>query len=417
MMSSHLKAQSAQISRSIAERVANLSYIESIVKKPENVSPSRGEAPWNPASLADGIPGIWVLFAEWDHLEPEKEWKTLIHQHVLSLTRGLAFSTPDLSLFAGITGLAYGLLLASDNRTNYKQARANLNHYIARHLVSTELEVARWKSLEVVHGFSGAGRYILECSEDEGIRDIVEPFFAMLIAEVNSSMKDISCGQSEMVQLGIAHGLAGILALFITALHEGCKVDGLQSVINNIANYLTKQVRRDRFGLYWPISSDRYFLLKDGEEETREIEGWCHGTLGIAVTLLRAGIICDNDHWAAVAKEAASSAFRLGDHELNSMTPSFCHGLAGLLQLSNSIYALSGGNNEAAMFSDIVADKLVNRFDESVPFGYQDMEDRLSLDNPGLLQGAVGIALSLLDYGRRDDPQYSGKWRELFLIA
>ncbi|MEK3731964.1 MULTISPECIES: lanthionine synthetase C family protein [Paenibacillus] len=412
----HLKEQSVRISRSIAERVANLSYIESIVKKPENMSPSRGDAPWNPASLADGIPGIWVLFAEWDHLEPEKEWRMLIHQHVLSLTKDLTFSTPNLSLFAGITGLSYGLLLASDNRTHYRQAMTNLNHYIVRHLATTILEASQWNALEVVNGLSGAGRYILECSQDEGIRDIADLFFSMLIAEASSCMEDISCSRTEVVQLGVAHGLAGILALFTTALHKGFEVDGLQAVIHNIADYLAKHVRRDRFGLYWPISSERHFSLNDGEEESREIEGWCHGTLGIAVTLLRTGLICDNDHWKAIAQEAAGSVFKLGDYELNSMTSSFCHGLAGLLQLSNSIYALCG-SKDAALFSDIVADKLVNRYDESVPFGYQDMEDRVLLDSPGLLQGAVGIALSLLEYGRRDDPQYSGKWRELFFIA
>ncbi|MDR9857743.1 lanthionine synthetase C family protein [Paenibacillus sp. VCA1] len=416
-LSNDLKEQSVIISRCIAQRVVHLPFIENAVMKSANLSPSRGQAPWNPASLADGIPGIWLLFAEWDQLEPENGWKERIHHHVLSLFENMALRTSDLTLFSGVTGLSYGLLIASDQRSNYSQARANLNYVIASHFTNHTLEASGLDALEIINGLSGAGRYILESYQDEGICEIAEPFFAMLVKEAHSFMDGIRSSAPDTIRLGMAHGLAGTLALLVTALHKGFEVEGLHIAIDRMADYLAQQIRRDRFGLYWPVSPGRnQQWSKEEREETREIEGWCHGTLGISVTLMRAGIICGREPWKALADEAARSVFRVGDDELNAMTPSFCHGLAGLLHLSNFVYNLSG-NEEAALFSDRVAGKLIRMFDESLPFGYQDLEDAVSIDNPGLLQGAVGIALSLLDYGRWDDPKYLGKWKEVFLVS
>ncbi|WP_339270494.1 lanthionine synthetase C family protein [Paenibacillus sp. FSL W8-0187] len=416
MRTSCLKEQSISISKLIAERLVDLPYIENIAVSPTNRSPSRGTAPWNPISLADGIPGIWVLFAEWDRLEPDRGWKESIHQHLLSLYRAMPLRIPDISLYSGVTGIAYGLFIASDDRTNYKQALSQLNQYIASQFTEGR-KIPGLDSLDVVSGLCGVARYVLEASRyDDRMREIAVPLITNIIGESQSMIDAVLCGMDRQVQHGIAHGLAGILALLVTALHKQVEVENLQHTIHRIADYLALQIREDRYGRFWPISSKPSCSYRSEEEETRQIEGWCHGTLGVSLTLLRAGIYCSNEGWKKVAAEAAGSTFRLGENELGSMTPSFCHGLAGLLHLANHLHALCD-IHEASLFADRVASRLMKMFDESSPFGYRDQEDTVCTDNPGLLQGAVGIALSLLDYGKRDDPIYLGKWRELFLMS
>ncbi|MEK4114765.1 lanthionine synthetase C family protein [Paenibacillus sp. FSL W8-0919] len=410
-----MKEQSIRISKFIAERLIDLPYIEKIAMSPANHSPSRGSAPWNPISLADGIPGIWALFAEWDRLEPGQGWKGAIHQHLLSLYKATPLRTPDISLFSGVTGVAYGLFIASDDRTNYSQALSQLNQYITSQYV--ERPILGLDSLDVIRGLCGIARYVLEASGyDEDMRDIAVPLIMNIVGKSGAMMDDIRSGMDQLVHHGMAHGLAGTLALLVTALHKSVEVENLQHTIHRIAHYMVQQIREDRYGRFWPMSSRPGSSYRSEGEEIRQIEGWCHGTLGISFALLRAGIHCNNEGWKRVAAEAAGSAFRLGEKELGSMTPSFCHGLAGLLQLANHWHALCD-IREASLFSDKVASRLVKMFDESCPFGYRDQEDAISTDNPGLLQGAVGIALSLLDYGKRDDPMYLGKWRELFLMS
>lgn len=383
---------------------------------PANHSPSRGGAPWNPISLADGIPGIWVLFAEWDRLEPEGGWKQSIHQHLLSLYRAMPLRIPDISLFSGVTGVAYALFIASDNQTNYTKTLSQLNQYITSQLAEGRT-IPGMDSLDVVSGLCGAARYVLETYRyDDRMREIAAPLITNIIKESVTMIDSELYGMDVQVQNGLAHGLAGILALLITADHQQVEVENLQHTIHRIADYLAQQTREDHYGRFWPVSSQTSGLYRNEKKETRQIEGWCHGTLGISLTLLRAGIQFSNKDWKKIAAEAAGSVFSFGENELGSMTPSYCHGLAGLLHLANHFYTLCD-IPEASLFAEKVASRLMYMFDESSPFGYRDQEDTVYTDNPGLLQGAVGIALSLLDYGKRDDPMYLGKWRELFLIS
>lgn len=416
MRTSCLQEQSIRISKFIAERLVDLSYIENITKSPENHSPSRGAAPWNPISLADGIPGIWVLFAEWDRLEPDRGWKQSIHQHLLSLYRAMPLCIPDISLFSGVTGVAYGLFMASDDHKNYTKTRSQLNQYIASQFKAGRT-IPGLDSLDVVSGLCGVARYVLETYRyDDGMCEIAVPLMTNIIKESATMIDSAIYGTDRQVQNGLAHGLAGILALLVTADHKHVEVENLQHTIHRIANYLVQQTREDQYGRFWPISSNTSGLAQNEKKEARQIEGWCHGTLGISLTLWRAGVQCGNEDWKKLAAEAAGSAFRLGERELGFMTPSFCHGLTGLLHLANHFHRLCD-IPEASLFAEKVALRLMYMFDESSPFGYRDQEDTVCTDNPGLLQGAVGIALSLLDYGKRDDPMYLGKWREVFLMS
>ena len=218
MRTSCLKEQSISISKFIAERLVDLSYIENIATSPANHSPSRGTAPWNPISLADGIPGLWVLFAEWDRLEPDRGWKESIHQHLLSLYRAVPLRIPEISLFSGVTGVAYGLFIASDDRTNYTQTLSQLNQYITSQFAEGRT-IPGLDSLDVVSGLCGVARYVLEASRyDDGMREIAVPLITNIIGESQSMIDAVLCGMDRQVQHGIAHGLAGILALLVTAL-------------------------------------------------------------------------------------------------------------------------------------------------------------------------------------------------------
>lgn len=125
-----LKGRSVEISKYIAQKLIDLSYTEKIVNHTNNLSPSRGNPPWNPGSLADGIPGVFALLSEWGYLEPDQNWAEHVHSQLRYLDTNSLLLLPRISLYYGTTGVAYGILLASNNRANYNKLISQLNKYI-----------------------------------------------------------------------------------------------------------------------------------------------------------------------------------------------------------------------------------------------------------------------------------------------
>ncbi|OBA07786.1 lantibiotic biosynthesis protein [Paenibacillus polymyxa] len=416
-----LKKRTVEISKYIAQKLTDLSYTEKIVNHTSNFSPSRGMTPWNPGSLADGIPGVLVLLAEWDSLEPDQDWAGLVHTQLLFLHSNSLLLLPHNSLYYGTTGVAYSILLASNNRANYNQLLSQLNKYIADKckevpVIGTATEFD--KLMDVINGLLGVGRYTLEIPEEEVICNLSRQLLDTIIRFIPEYIHLASREDSGVIQLGLSHGITGILALLVTALQKKIEVEGLLEAIKHIVDFLLIQIQEDEYGLYWPVNSQATSMNKtDNKEGMREIEGWCHGTCGIAWTLFRAGMECSNEEWKKIAEQAMKSIFCLDDELLNGLSPTFCHGLAGLLHMAHRFYYFTG--NQAALgFADQIALKLMNLYDKELPFGYQDLEGSTHVHNIGILQGAAGIALSLLDYGiEQEHPKYSGRWNELFLIS
>ncbi|MFW9332173.1 lanthionine synthetase C family protein [Paenibacillus polymyxa] len=417
-----LQERSVEISKNITQKLIDLSYTEKIVHHRNSLSPSRGTAPWNPGWLADGVPGVFVLLAEWGYLKPDQNWAEHVHTQLLYLHRNSLILLPDISLYYGSTGVAYGILLASNNRANYQQLLNQINDYIRTQwvkspVINTITEFS--KQMDVIHGLLGVGRYTLEIPEDdEKMCNLTHQLLDTITHFIPEYIHSVSRGSSTSIHLGMAHGITGILALLVTALQKKIRVKGLHEAIEYIADFLLIQIQEDQYGLYWPVSSQATSMNKtDNKEGMREIEGWCHGTCGIAWTLFRAGMECSNEEWTKIAEQAMKSVFCLDDELLNALSPTFCHGLAGLLHMAHRFYYFTG--NQAALgFADQIALKLMNLYDEELPFGYQDLEGTTHVHNIGILQGATGIALSLLDYGvGKEQPKYSGRWSELFLIS
>ncbi|WP_431089752.1 lanthionine synthetase C family protein [Paenibacillus sp. 8b26] len=416
-----LQGRSVEISKYIAQKLTDLSYTEKIVIHTNNLSPSRGVAPWNPGSLADGVPGVLVLLAEWGYLEPDQYWAEHVHTQLLYLHSNSLLLLPHTSLYYGTTGVAYGILLASNNRANYNQLTSQLNKHIEVEwgkfpVMSSTKEFS--KQMDFINGLLGVGRYTLEIPEDKAMRDLSRQLLDTITCFIPEYIHLASRVGSASIHLGLAHGITGILALLVTVLQKKIEVKGLHEAIKHIANFLLIQIQEDQYGLYWPVNSQVASMNKiENKDGMREIEGWCHGTFGIAWTLFKAGIECSNEEWKKIAKKAVESIFCLDEELLNALSPTFCHGLAGLLHMAHRFYYLTG-NIAALHFADQIALKLVNLYDEELPFGYQDLEGTTHVHNIGILQGATGIALSLLDYGiGKEQPKYSGRWSELFLIS
>lgn len=186
------------------------------------------------------------------------------------------------------------------------------------------------------------------------------------------------------VDLGLAHGVPGILAALSAASQAGHTSKHVQSALRDGHDWLWSQAITDAHGDNWASGVDAIDPEKlQGPTRT----AWCYGAPGVALALVRsAEALGDAESLARAHRAVSSSLLRAQDHS-NESSSTLCHGDAGLVAVSIS----SGDANDKSIL------ELISHFDSKNPFGYVDLNDQLEkIDDPGYLTGAAGVALTLL---------------------
>lgn len=90
----------------------------------------------------------------------------------------------------------------------------------------------------------------------------------------------------------------------------------------------------------------------------------------------------------------------------------FCHGKVGFMQI---LLRMARETQETCFFRhvEVLAEQVMDMFQEDAPFGYQDIEGRTVLDKVGLLEGVSGIGLALMSL-KEEKPS---DWDAAFLIS
>jgi hypothetical protein len=101
-------------------------------------------------------------------------------------------------------------------------------------------------------------------------------------------------------------------------------------------------------------------------------------------------------------------------------TPTFCHGAAGLLQVLRR-FAADLADPVIASAADLLSAELAAEFNPETMLGVRSRDpDGAPLDEPGLLDGAAGVALALLGLpvtGSAPAPAAAPAWDRMFLLA
>jgi hypothetical protein len=126
-----------------------------------------------------------------------------------------------------------------------------------------------------------------------------------------------------------------------------------------------------------------------------------------------AGEALDDQGVRDVAVEAMRAVFRRPIAERRIESPTFCHGVAGLLQVvvrfahDTRLPAFSAAATE-------LVDALLAAYEPDRPLAYASIEPGPNpVDRPGLLDGAPGVALALLAAATDTEPV----WDRLFLLS
>jgi hypothetical protein len=213
---------------------------------------------------------------------------------------------------------------------------------------------------------------------------------------------------------GLAHGIAGPLALLALAEEAGISVAGQRQAMARAARWLIANRADDEWGPSW--ASGIPMPAADGSVPAREAthNAWCYGAAGVSRSLWLAGRAIDHDATMQFAVDAMTAVCRRpSDARRVDCSPGLCHGVAGVLQICLRFSQDTGEDvfvDAAAMFTE----KLLGLYEPGQRFGYRARGDEGALeDEPGLLDGAAGVALALLAAATDVQPD----WDRMLLLA
>lgn len=453
----HLNSrQTEELVKNIANQMRDPLFVRERVFDPKNRNPSQSTVPWKSIAISHGYAALLLLFAALDDFYPNEGWGDVSHAYVLKLKEEISAETSmDFSLFGGLTGSCFAIQMASKNKTRYVKLLSKLNDYLIQSVEKVYFEPIKEKFdlqlplraelYDVVSGIIGVGVYALNNLDDPLFLNLLQQILELCITLI---LRKIPLGSYQVpgwylpshyqfleiekqqypkgnFNLGIAHGVSGIIAFLSIASLRGICLPAQKEAIEWGASWLEKKKKMGHEHFYW---LDRCSFEEETQESAKQasyftMDAWCYGTAGVARTLYLAGKALHNASYQQLGLKAFQGIFSRSQ----GSSPTFCHGQAGLLTLTH-LMARDTNNEELYKQLPILEEKLLSCYRPEFPFGFRDEEPlsdqefilnqqtaqqhpTIGVDKAGILDGISGILLSLLSYKKQDS-----RWIELFLI-
>jgi lantibiotic biosynthesis protein len=386
---------------------------------------------WNEMSLSDGYPGILLLFSTLSQLGDNFKWAEEIeHSYVIKIKTILeSQGVRSLSLFSGLAGICFAIHYASHAGTRYQKMLNTLNSTLiaqAENFYLRKLEENYKLShpspshlYDLIQGICGIGRYALEHLHQPVFQAFLEKIIISLIClcqpihidetlvpgwyvssddNLNKIIPNLKNGN---FNLGLSHGVTGILAFLSIARLKGILVEGQKELILTLSQWLKSKAFVYNQVVYWPPT------ISWNEETNNQSllftqninDSWCYGTPGISRTLFLAGKALEDDKLIEFASNAFEKIFLKSEKERNLPGPALCHGNAGLLLIT-----LEMSKNKKDQFDPYIKplfQNTLNSYAQENLFGFSDLEmnttqQYVRVHKPGFLEGSSGILLALL---------------------
>ncbi|MFI6294912.1 lanthionine synthetase C family protein [Nonomuraea sp. NPDC050790] len=220
-------------------------------------------------------------------------------------------------------------------------------------------------------------------------------------------------GESRLLDLGVAHGVAGAMSMLAVAKLEGVRVPRLDEAIGTAATWLAGWRGRAATDGWptavWPSEEAA------GRSAMLDRMAWCYGTPGVAAALCMAGRALGRDELGALGRQALVRACdSLAAKAVTDM--GICHGWAGIAAILMSLRD-GGPSPEIEACLDGVIDRIVAHQDDELPFLYRYPHAPASpdMDDATFLTGAAGTAAILYAYSQGG--MSSTPWRDVLMLG
>ena len=435
-----LAADAVRAARDVADRLRDPARVEAAAALARTQTQFPRSSDWAPHSIAQGYAGLCLLWGYLDVCFPNEGWDLVGRQHLELAVRGAEAAAPlSVGLFAGSSGLAFGAQQLSRAGTRYQRLLASVDATIAAETIrliealGDPRDGVTVGDFDVISGLSGVGAYLL-CRPPSSALPRVTQAMVDFTADENGVPRWHTPAQLQWdegmqqtyphgsLNCGLAHGVPGLTAFLSLALMSGDSRPGLRDSLTRTADWLVANRFDDAWGINWPTAVP---LVEDAPGAGLRAGpphaspggpsrcAWCYGSPGIARALWLAGEALNRDDLRQLAIRAITDVFQRPIEARRIDSATFCHGVAGLLAITLR-FAHDTGSEELAAHSRTLAGQILEHYQPESLLGFRNLETSGSeIDQPGLLDGAPGVALTLLAAAADAEPT----WDRLFLLS
>lgn len=214
------------------------------------------------------------------------------------------------------------------------------------------------------------------------------------------------------VDLGVAHGMAGVIALLAGLCDAGIEQPTVRPLLDGAVRWL----------LAHPVPSDDDptfpIWVAPGFQPSPARSAWCYGDPGIAAALLQAARSSGDAGWERAAVALACRAAERAPEVTGVVDAGICHGSAGLAHLYNRLYQATGEpklGRAAVYWLERTLDyyRTARGSGPSWVLGSTDPARQEPWTGIGVVDGAAGVALVLLAATTPVEPA----WDRMFLLS
>lgn len=406
----------------LAKKLSNIEYVEKVL--------ALNETDYKPYSVAVSYPALCILFSELNHTFPQYNFDVCAHRYLERVNNSLFQNNIyDISLFDGLCGVGFAANCMSDNGKQYQSFIKNLNENI---LNVSDRNILQYKKLplnetiyDIMYGLTGTANYLLNFKSESRVKNTLLNILQYLVEICTTSINGIPkfairVDQSQMfslsnnskiryVNLGVSHGIPGILLILCKSYKLGIYVDNQLEAIKYLSEYIFNNCVKNTNTIFW---ESQKIIGIENDEAVPSRDAWCYGTPGVAYSLLIASKLLNNDKM----NNLAIDAMKLSLNRLREViSPTFCHGLSGLCCLARKFHEYTNDNYFYEMYIKLLKN-ILDLYSDQHPFGFINKEvEKGQITNKneiGLLIGSTGVILTILSCYRPIKTQ----WESIFLL-
>ncbi|PTR34066.1 lanthionine synthetase-like protein [Luteibacter sp. OK325] len=376
------------------------------------------------SSLANGRAGLALTCGVLHKAHPDSGWDRTAHKY---LEASLEVASSRIGLFDGLCGLGFVADYLSCGQRRYQRFLASIELSLKSELdrvcihVERSVEGCCFSLVDIISGLSGIAIFLTRRANAGGSLEMLEQVGALLTKFVVTSPGKPLWRQPEALlqeersisdlNLGLAHGLPGILVALSKVKAAGVQIDRIDDALEIGVGFLERLSTRDKFGLDW-ASWGASSNLEVASTSTSSRTAWCYGAPGVCAALWHVGKVASRRDWQDLAREgmAAVEARTLSNGWDES--PTFCHGTAGVLHIARR-FSLETG--DCLRLTDFLLRRLIDDYQPFSKFGYRDFGvNGARVDRQGVLQGTAGILLVILGFV---NPRLESDWDDMFALS
>lgn len=302
-----------------------------------------------------------------------------------------------LSLFSGATGIAWVAAFLAREIGFDGFDLDEFDSALDEHLSDPE-----WRGhYDLSYGLCGLGCYLLERPSTERCADSVRALVAHLECRLTPGgiltppnhlhPRARALTPEGRVDLGMAHGLAGVVALLARIERSGLAGPLGRRVLQRAAEALVAAGTG---------TDEGRFPAWEGAGHSRS--AWCYGDPGVASALLDAGDALGSADLVSLATETAElAASRAPESTSEFRDQGLCHGRAGLALIYRRLHRRTGSEvlGDAAETWLLLLANLSNDSGGIGGFTSWGTDQKAPYSDPTFLTGTAGVALALLSVG------------------